>query len=117
MKQSIAVRIVCVLPPHRLESVKTAVANLGISGMNVMDVRGTGNSIEQPAWFKGEPHVVALPIRSRLEVVAPIEMQKDIIDTILRIAQTGQAGDGKIFVEEVLDAVRVRTAERGETAI
>lgn len=111
------IRLITFLRPHRLESVKSAIAALGISGMSVSDVRGTGNSPEQTDWLGGDPGLIALPIRARIEVVAPDELQEPIIEAILSSAQTGESGDGKIFVERVADAIRIRTGERGEAAV
>lgn len=85
--------------------------------MNVADVRGCGSSPESTNWFAGESYVVPLPIRSKIEVVAPDEMLDEIVQAIFENAKTGEPGDGKIFIERVSDAVRIRTGERGETAI
>jgi nitrogen regulatory protein P-II 1 len=111
------VRITCYIKPHKLEAVKSAIAATGISGMSVSDVRGKGNSAETTAWFGGDESLMALPIRSKLMVVAPDELQEEIVSAILESAQTGESGDGKIFIERVQDAVRVRTNERGEVAL
>jgi nitrogen regulatory protein P-II 1 len=107
-------RVICFLRPHRLEPVKSAVAALGVSGLTVSDVRGTGNS---PVGGLLLGSVVALPIRSRLEAVVPDALVEPVIEAILESAHSGEAGDGKIFVEPILDAVRVRTGERGESAV
>lgn len=111
------VRITCYIKPHKLEAVKSAIAATGVSGMTVSDVRGKGNSEETTAWFGGDESLMALPIRSRLMVVAPDELQVAIVSAILESAQTGESGDGKIFVEMVQDALRVRTQERGDVAL
>lgn len=111
------IRIVCVIRPHKLEAVKSAIAAVGVSGMSVTDVRGTGNSEEKATWFSGEQQLIALPIRSRIEVVAPDDLQEDVVQAILSQAQTGESGDGKIFIERIADAVRIRTEERGAEAI
>lgn len=111
------VRVVCYLRPHRLEGVKSAVASIGVSGMTVSDVRGTGNSPESTEWLGGDPNLISLPIRSKVEIVVPKELQEEVVEAILENARTGEDGDGKIFIEPVEDAVRVRTEERGETAI
>jgi nitrogen regulatory protein P-II 1 len=103
--------------PHKVEQVKSAIASLGVTGLNVTDVRGAGNSPEKPNWFAGEEHLVALPIKSKLEVVAPDELKDALIESILENARTGEPGDGKIFVERVVDAVRIRTGERGDSAV
>lgn len=110
-------RITCIIRPHRLEQVKSAIAALGVSGMNVADVRGRGASPESTTLFGGEPFVVPLPIKSKIEVVVPDASCEAVIEAILQNARTGEPGDGKVFVERVTDALRIRTGERGETAI
>ena len=94
---------------------KSAVSALGVTGLTVADVRGTGVSEEHTDLLSGA--VVALPIRSRLEVVAPDEMRAGLVEAIVEAARTGEPNDGKIFVERVADAVRVRTGEKGESAV
>ncbi|CAN5476944.1 nitrogen regulator P-II GlnB [soil metagenome] len=111
------VRIVAYLRPHRLEGVRSAVAALGVNGMTVSDCRGTGVSREQSAWLGGVEAVSALPIRSKVEVVIPNERQEEVVAAIIENAQTGEADDGKIFIEPVEDALRIRTGERGELAV
>lgn len=103
--------------PHRLEAVKSAIAALGVSGLNVTDVRGTGNSPETAAWFGGDEHLIALPLKSKIEVIVHDELKDAVVDAILEHARTGEPGDGKIFVEAVADALRIRTGERGEAAL
>ncbi|HEY0866230.1 MAG TPA: P-II family nitrogen regulator [Fimbriimonas sp.] len=111
------VRIVCYLRPHRLEPVKSAVASLAVTGMTVSDVRGTGNSRESADWLGGDPNLIALPIRAKIEVVVPNEMQEEVVEAIVESAHTGESGDGKIFIEPVVEAVRIRTEERGDAAV
>lgn len=109
------VRITAYIKPHRLEQVKSAVATLGVTGMNVADVRGTGNSPERTGALGGA--VTALPIRSRLSVVVADALQEEVVAAILENARQGESGDGKIFIENVEDAIRVRTGERGELGL
>ncbi len=111
------IRFTCTIRPHKLEQVKSAIATLGVSGMNVTDVRGIGNSPEKSAWLVGDEQTVALPIKSKIEVVAPDEMLETLIETVIENARTGEPGDGKIFVERIDDAIRVRTGERGDAAV
>lgn len=111
------VRIVAYLRPHRLEGVRSAVAALGVNGMTVSDCRGTGVSREQSAWLGGMEAVSALPIRSKIEVIIPNDRQEKVIEAIVENARTGEADDGKIFIEPVADAFRIRTEERGELAV
>jgi nitrogen regulatory protein P-II 1 len=110
------VRILAFFRPHRLEQVKSAVAALGVTGMTVTDVRGTGNSLEQPTWFGGEQQLIALPIKTKMEVVVTDDLVEPVVEAIVENARTGEQGDGKIFLEPILDAVRVRTRERGDAA-
>ena len=109
------IRITAYIRPHRLEQVKSAVAALGVTGLNVADVRGTGNSPERSGVLGGA--VTALPLRSRLMVVVPDDLADEVMECIVENAQTGESGDGKIFSERVLDAIRVRTGERGDTGL
>ena len=111
------IRVVCFIRPHRLEAVKSAIAALGVSGMSVSDVRGSGASPEKTEWLGGDDALIALPIRAKLDVVAEDELKDAIIDAIIENARTGEPGAGKIFVEPILDAIRVRTEERGSAAI
>lgn len=110
-------RLTCYIRPHRLEAVKSAVAALGVSGMTVSDVRGAGNSPEQTQWFGGSETLIALPVRSKIEVVVSDYLVEDLVGAVVENARTGEPGDGKIFVERIVDAVRVRTQERGEAAL
>jgi len=109
-------RVTCFIRPHHLESVKSAIAATGVSGLSVSDVRGTGNSPERTDWM-GTDGFIAMPIRSRVEVVANDDMTDAIVAAIADNARTGEPGDGKIFIERVEDAVRIRTEERGDAAI
>ncbi len=110
-------RVTCYIRPHQLEAIKSAIAALGVTGMSVTDVRGTGNSPETTDWFGGTDGLIALPIRTRVEVVATDDQVDQIVEAILENARTGEAGDGKIFRESVSDAIRIRTSERGQAAV
>jgi nitrogen regulatory protein PII len=111
------IRLIAFVRPHRLEAVKSAITALGVSGMTVGDCRGRGNSEERTAYLAGDPNIVALPIRSRLEVVAPADMQEALIAATSEAAFTGEPGDGKLFALPLADAYRIRTGERGDEAI
>lgn len=111
------VRITAYIRPHRLEDVKTAVAELGVTGMTTGDVRGRGNSPESQSLFGGQHEVIDLPPKAMVMVVVEDELKEPVIEAILNHAVTGQPGDGKIFVERITDAIRIRTLERGEPAV
>jgi len=109
-------KIDCIIRPHTLEAVKTALNELGVTGMTVSEVRGCGSSPPETDWL-GEETLIRLPIRLRLEMVVPDSLVETIIETVLRHAHTGQPDDGKIFVLPCHDAIRIRTEERGESAV
>jgi len=107
------VRITAFLRPHVLEPVKSALTDLGILGLSVSDVRGCGNSVERSP----DSTIVALPIRSKIVAVVPDALVEPCIAAIIAHARTGEAGDGKIFLEPVVDAIRIRTLDRGEASV
>lgn len=110
------VKIEAVIKPHKLDAVKEALVKAGVTGMTVLEVRGFGKQ-------KGHEDVGAdtltiefLP-KLKLEIFCPVEKKEEIIEAIARTAKTGKIGDGKIFVSPVLDALRIRTNERGKAAL
>ena len=111
------IRIIAYIRPHRLEATKLAIANLGANGLTVGDSRGRGHSEEYSKWSEGGVHLVAMPIKSRIEVVVPESLKESVIEAILDQGCTGEPGDGKIFVSEITDALRIRTGERGPSAV
>jgi nitrogen regulatory protein PII len=111
------IRVIAVIRPHKLEEVKTALGAIGATGITVTEARGCGAGPEESDWFSGREYVVALPARIKLEVVVPDEEREAVVEAILQSAKTGQPGDGKIFVLRELDALRIRTGERGEAAV
>ena len=106
----------CILRPHKLEAVKTALSELGVAGMTVSEGRGCGQPTPMEPAF-AEEGLIQLPLRLRIEMVVPDALVEPIIETILEHARTGQPDDGKIFVLPYGDAIRIRTEERGESAI
>jgi nitrogen regulatory protein PII len=111
------VRVIAYVRPHKLEEVKTAVSNVGVSGLTVTDCRGCGSSPERPAFLAGQEVLVALPVRSKLEVVVPADLAEEVVQAIVQSARTGEPGDGKVFVEPIEDVLRIRTGERGQDAV
>lgn len=110
------VKIEAVIKPHKLDAVKEALVKAGVAGMTVSEVRGFGKQ-------KGHEDVAAdtltiefLP-KLKIEIVCPDEQRDKTVDAISRAAKTGKIGDGKIFVSPVLDALRIRTNDKGENAV
>lgn len=111
------IRVIAYIRPHKLEEVKTALVEMGVTGLTVTEVRGCGSSPEASEWFLGREYVVALPPRIKLEAVVPDDLSEGVVETIVGAARTGRPGDGKVFLMEVEEAIRVRTGEHGEAAL
>ena len=101
----------------KLEDVKNALSELGIHGMTLTEVRGFGRQKGHTEMYRGTEYAVDFVPKVKLEVVVDNDLSKSVIDTILRAAQTGQIGDGKIFVSELQDVIRIRTGETGDEAL
>ena len=109
------IRIIAFIRPHQLEAVKTAIASTGVGGLNVTDAKGRGTSDEREVRYFTEVDV--LRMRSRVEVVCADDLKNEVVSAIIETARTGQPGDGKIFIEPIANAVRIRTEEIGSSAI
>lgn len=109
-------RVTAIVRPYRLEAVKTAIAKLGVGGLTVSDVRGRGRGPVAASPFAGDP-VVAFHLYCQIEVTVEEGLVDDVTSEIVSSAQTGQTGDGMVFIERVEDVLRIRTGERGSAAI
>jgi nitrogen regulatory protein PII len=111
------VKIEAVIRPQRLDEVKLALDELGVSGMTVIEVRGSGKQKGYTQHYRGAEYTVNLIQKIKLEIVCDELMKDAIVNAIANSARTGEIGDGKIFVTPVLDVMRIRTEERGKDAI
>ncbi len=102
---------------NKLEEIKLALEEIDIRGMTVSQTRGYGRQKGQTEHFRGSTYALNLVPKNKIEVVVADEDVEEVIATIIEIAQSGELGDGKIFVTEVIDAIRIRTGERGLDAI
>ncbi len=110
-------KIEAVIQPHKLEDVKEAMKAIGIDGMTVAEVRGHGRQKGHKEVYRGmEYHVDLLP-KIKLEIVVPDARAEEVIRTLVTSARTGKIGDGKIFVYDVAEAIRIRNDDRGEAAL
>jgi nitrogen regulatory protein P-II 1 len=107
-------KIEAIIRPLRLDEVKIALGEIGVTGMSVSDVRGVGSSPDPAARRKTAGDLL---IRTRIEIVARDEDVEELVALILNHARTGEPGDGKIFVMPMADAIRVRTEERGDDVL
>ena len=111
-------RVEAIIRPLRLEAVKTALAEAGVTGLTVSDVRGAGRGRgHRPGLFRGEEYIIRLPPKIKLEMTVRDADVEAVIATLLEQARTGEEGDGKIFVLPATEALRVRTGETGETVL
>ena len=110
-------KIEAIVKPHRLEDVKTALTQIGIHGMTVSEVRGFGRQKGHKEQYRGAEYTVDLVPKIKIEVVTADGGAQAAVDAIARAAKTGEIGDGKIFVYQLEQAVRIRTGEKGESAI
>jgi nitrogen regulatory protein P-II 1 len=110
-------RIEAIIRPIRFEAVKDALNDIGVYGMTITDVRGFGRQQGHTEKYRGSAYTLNLLPKIKLEIVVPDERVEEVVSVIIEAAQTGEIGDGKIFIVEVADAVRIRTGERGEAAL
>jgi len=111
------IKIEAVIRPQRLDEVKTALDDLGVTGMTVTEVRGSGKQKGYTQHYRGAEYTVNLIQKLKLEIVAADSEVDRIVDAISTAARTGEIGDGKIFLSPVLDAIRIRTGETDESAV
>ncbi len=110
-------KIEAVIKPFKLDEVKEALQELGVQGMTVLEAKGYGRQKGQTELYRGAEYVVDFLPKIKIEVVIADDQQDRAIEAITGAARTGRIGDGKIFVSEVLDVVRIRTGESGAQAI
>ncbi len=110
-------KIEAILKPHKLDAVKEALTEAGVSGLTLSEVRGMGRQRGHTELYRGAEYTVDLVPKVKIEVVVADEMLARVLSAIESAARTGTVGDGKIFVLPVEEAVRVRTGERGEGAV
>jgi len=109
--------IISIIKPFKLEEVKEALAEIGIEGMTVTEVKGFGRQKGHTEIYRGSEYTVDFLPKVKLEVVVTDELLSKTVDTIVKAAKTGKIGDGKVFVINLEEAVRIRTDERGDVAI
>lgn len=110
-------KIEAIIKPFKLDDVKDALNEIGIQGMTVTEVKGFGRQKGHTELYRGAEYVVDFIPKIKIEVVASDELAQRAVDVIEKAAKTGKIGDGKIFVYAIEDAIRIRTGERGESAV
>ncbi|HEX4404956.1 MAG TPA: P-II family nitrogen regulator [Polyangia bacterium] len=110
-------RIEAIIKPFKLEEVKTRLRELGVSGMTVSEVKGFGRTGGRTEVYRGSAYVVDFVPKVKIEIVLKDALVADVVEAITATARTGKIGDGKIFVMNVEDTLRIRTGEHGEDAV
>ena len=110
-------KIEAIIKPFKLEDVKDALGEIGLSGLTVSEVKGFGRQKGHTELYRGAEYVVDFLPKVKIELVVDDKKYKEAIDVIIKQANTGKIGDGKIFVCEVTEAIRIRTGEKGKDAV
>jgi nitrogen regulatory protein PII len=110
-------KIEAIIKPFKLEEVKEALTESGVHGMTVSEVKGFGRQKGHTEIYRGSEYTVDFLPKVKLEIVVEDDDAGSVVDTVVNAASTNKIGDGKVFVSEIIDAVRIRTGERGDEAI
>jgi nitrogen regulatory protein P-II 1 len=110
-------KIEAIIQPFKFEEVKEALKSIGVDGMTVSDVRGHGRQKGHKEVYRGQEYQVDLLPKTKLELIVSDERLDEVVRTLTRAARTGKIGDGKLFVYDVAEAVRIRNDDRGESAL
>ncbi|MGD1068554.1 MAG: P-II family nitrogen regulator [Bryobacteraceae bacterium] len=110
-------KIEAIVQPFKLEDVKEALKNIGIDGMTISEVRGHGRQKGHKEVYRGQEYNVDLLPKVKFELVIPDVRLEEVLEAITGAARSGKIGDGKIFVYDVAEAIRIRNNERGDSAV
>ena len=110
-------KIEAIIQPFKLDEVKEALKGIGIDGMTITEVRGHGRQKGHKEVYRGQEYNVDLLPKVKLELVVATERSEEVIQTLTSAARTGKIGDGKVFVYDVSEAIRIRNDDRGDSAL
>ena len=110
-------KIEAIIRPFRIDDVREALGEMGVKGLTLTEVKGYGRQKGHTELYRGSEYQIDFLPKIKIEVVVADRLAEKVIETIVNAARTGQVGDGKIFISDVEDAVRVRTGESGEDAL
>ena len=110
-------KIEAIIRPFRIDDVREALAEIGVKGMTLTEVKGYGRQKGHTELYRGSEYQIDFLPKIKLEVIVSDKLADKVVDTIIKAAKTGQVGDGKIFVYDLTETVRIRTGERGTIAI
>ena len=110
-------KIEAIIRHHKLDEVKEALSKQGVTGMTITEVRGFGRQKGHTEVYRGTEYAVDFVPKTKVEIVATDSAADQIVDTIVKVSQSDQVGDGKIFISDLGQAIRIRTGETGEEAL
>ena len=110
-------QVTAIIKPFKLDEVREALAEVGVNGLTVTEVKGFGRQKGHTELYRGAEYVVDFLPKIHVEMVVADELVDGVIESIVKAARTGKIGDGKIFVSDVHQAIRIRTGETGDTAL
>ena len=110
-------KVEAIIKPFKLDEVKDKLNEIGIKGITVSEVKGFGRQKGHTELYRGAEYVVDFLPKIKMEIVVPDSQLDEVVEAIMKTAATGRIGDGKIFVLDLVDTIRIRTGERGEEAI
>jgi len=110
-------KIEAIIKPFKLDEVKTALTDLHIEGMTVSEVKGFGRQKGHTEIYRGSEYTVDFLPKIKIEIVLPDALADQAVAVIIKSAKTGKIGDGKVFISNIEDAIRIRTEEKGEQAV
>jgi len=110
-------KIDAIIKPFKLDDVKDRLNEIGIKGITVAEVKGFGRQKGHTELYRGAEYVVDFLPKIKMEIVVSDSQLEEVIETLMKAAQTGRIGDGKLFVTDLVDVIRIRTGERGEDAV
>ncbi len=110
-------QVTAIIKPFKLDEVREALAQVGVNGLTVTEVKGFGRQKGHTELYRGAEYVVDFLPKIRIEIVIADTLVEQVVEAIIKVARTGKIGDGKIFVSPVEQVIRIRTGETGEAAV
>jgi nitrogen regulatory protein PII len=109
--------VTAIIKPFKLDEVRAALSEIGVSGMTVTEVKGFGRQRGHTELYRGAEYVVDFVPKTRVEVAVSTELVDQVVEAFLKVARTGKVGDGKIFITDIGRAIRIRTGETDDSAL
>ena len=110
-------KVEAIIQPYKLDDVKNALAQMGVTGMTVSEVRGHGRQKGHTEVYRGREYTVDLLPKVKVEIILPDQIADEAVDCLIKAAHTGKIGDGKVFISSIDEVFRIRSGEKGEQAL